>query len=178
MFFICHLSFLSNYLRFLLVFGLHVNQDVNQKFLMNASVSVVCYKSKTLSNGENPLMLQISKDGKRKYQSLGISVNPLFWDFTKNQPKRNCPNKEQIERLILEKKKAFAQTILELSTTQKDYTTNSLLDKVDKPFIKQTVDGALLNQIEQMGKEQRLNYSLSFQYLYSSFRESNTNLLG
>jgi len=72
---------------------------------MNASVSVVCYKSKTLSNGENPLMLQISKDGKRKYQSLGISINPLHWDFTKNQPKRNCPNKELIERLILEKKK-------------------------------------------------------------------------
>jgi hypothetical protein len=26
---------------------------------MNASISVVCYKSKTLSNGEHPLMLQI-----------------------------------------------------------------------------------------------------------------------
>jgi hypothetical protein len=90
---------------FVRVFGLHVNQNVNQKLLMNASVSVVCYKSKTLSNGENPLMLQISKDGKRKYQSLGISINPLHWDFTKNQPKRNCPNKELIERLILEKKK-------------------------------------------------------------------------
>ena len=39
---------------------------------MNACISVACYKSKTLSNGENPLMLQVSKGGKRKYQSLGI----------------------------------------------------------------------------------------------------------
>ena len=40
---------------------------------MDATISVVCYKSKTLSNGEHPLMLRISKDGKKKYQSLGIS---------------------------------------------------------------------------------------------------------
>ena len=39
---------------------------------MDATISVVCYKSKTLSNGEHPLMLRISKDGKKKYQSLGI----------------------------------------------------------------------------------------------------------
>lgn len=63
---------------------------------MNACVSVVCYKSKTLSNGENPLMLQVSKGGKRKYQSLGISINPKYWDFTRSKPKPNCPNKEYI----------------------------------------------------------------------------------
>ena len=65
---------------------------------MNACVSVVCYKSKTLSNGENPLMLQVSKGGKRKYQSLGISINPKYWDFTRNKPKPgkssvSCPLK-------------------------------------------------------------------------------------
>ena len=89
---------------------------------MNASVNVICYSSKTLSNGENPLMIRVSKDGKRTYKSLGISVNPIFWDFTKNKPKRNCPNKEQIEQLISEKKKAFSQTILQLNTTEKEYT--------------------------------------------------------
>lgn len=41
---------------------------------MNTSVSVVCFKSKTLANGENPRMLHVNKDGKRKYKSLGISV--------------------------------------------------------------------------------------------------------
>ena len=68
--------FLGNFLTF---YGMHVNQDVNQFTYMNASISVVCYKSKTLSNGENPLMLQISKNGKRKYQSLGVSINPVYW---------------------------------------------------------------------------------------------------
>lgn len=67
---------------------------------MNATVNVLCYKSKTLSNGEHPLMIRVCKDGKKKYVSLGISVKPQYWDFEKNRPKRSCPNKEQINTLI------------------------------------------------------------------------------
>ena len=70
---------------------------------MNATINVVCYKWKTLANGEYPLMLRICKDGKKKYQSLGISVLPRYWDFTRNKPKPNCPNKEYIQKIILDK---------------------------------------------------------------------------
>lgn len=80
---------------------------------INTSVSVVCYKSKTLSNGEGPLMLQVSKSGKRKYQSLSISIKPRYWDFTRNKPKPNCPNKEYIQKIILDK-----QTELQLGKRQ------------------------------------------------------------
>jgi hypothetical protein len=63
---------------------------------MNATVNVVCYKWKTLSNGEHPLMIRVSKGGKKKYKSLGISVNPANWDFKINRPKLKCPNRELI----------------------------------------------------------------------------------
>ena len=53
---------------------------------MSATVNVICYKSKTLKNGEHPLMLRICKDKKIKYQSMGISVKPEYWDFIKNRP--------------------------------------------------------------------------------------------
>ena len=46
---------------------------------MNATVNVLCYKSKTLSNGEHPLMIRVCKDGKKKYVSLGVSVKPQYW---------------------------------------------------------------------------------------------------
>ena len=75
---------------------------------MDATISVVCYKSKTLSNGEHPLMLRISKDGKKKYQSLGISVLPRYWDFTRNKPKPNCPNKEYIQKIFLISKQSYS----------------------------------------------------------------------
>ena len=70
---------------------------------MNTSVTVVCYKYKTLSNGESPLMLQICRDGKRKFKSIGVSMDKNHWDFPKHRPKPNCPNGELIQKIILVK---------------------------------------------------------------------------
>ena len=67
---------------------------------MATGVSILCYKSKTLANGAHPLMIRLCKDGKKKYVSLGVAVLPQFWDFEKNKPKRNCPNKIVIDKLI------------------------------------------------------------------------------
>ena len=41
---------------------------------MNATINILCFKSKTLANGEHPLMICVCKDSKRKYISLGVSV--------------------------------------------------------------------------------------------------------
>ena len=94
---------------------------------MTACISVVCYKYKTLSNGENPLMLQVSKGGKRKYQSLGISILPRYWDFTRNKPKPNCPNREYIQKIILDKQRELQQRMLEFNTEQKEYTKSFII---------------------------------------------------
>ena len=50
----------------------------------------------------------ICKDGKKKYQSLGISVLPRYWDFTRNKPKPNCPNKEYIQKIFLISKQSYS----------------------------------------------------------------------
>lgn len=65
---------------------------------MNATVNVLLFKSKTLADGSHPLMIRICKDNKKKYRSLGVSLQSQFWDFEKNKPKRNCPNKELIQK--------------------------------------------------------------------------------
>ena len=97
---------------------------------MATTVKVVCYKSKTLSNGESPLMLRVTKDRKLKYVSLGISVNPQDWDFKHHQPKQDCPNYEYIEILIADKLKAYNSKIIELKVTNQEFTSSSLVDKV------------------------------------------------
>jgi hypothetical protein len=127
----------------------HVNQDANRKNIMNTCISVVCYKSKTLSNGENPLMLQISKGEKRKYQSLGISVLPRYWGFTRNKPKPNCPNKEYIQKIILNKQTELQQRMLEFNSEQKEYNTTTLLNDENKKFELKTVCQFYQEQIEQ-----------------------------
>ena len=151
-------------------FNSHVNQDVNQKTRMNASVSVVCYKSKTLSNGESPLMLQVSKSGKRKYQSLGISIKPRYWDFTRNKPKPNCPNKDYIQKIILDKQTELQQRMLELNSEQKEYTTTTLLNDENKKFELKTVSEFYQELIEEYRVNNKCGNRLIYKSSYNSLK--------
>ena len=70
---------------------------------MKETIKVVYYKSKTLANGELPLMICVCKDNRRKYQSLVISLQAKYWDFNKNLPNKKCPDRDKILLLINEK---------------------------------------------------------------------------
>lgn len=94
---------------------------------MSAAISVVCYKYKKLSNGESPLMLRVSKDRKTKYKSLGVSINPVYWDFNKNRPKSNCPNRDYILKIILDKEAEYQKILLELKSDDKEFTASTLI---------------------------------------------------
>lgn len=94
---------------------------------MKANIEVICYKYKPLKDGTLPLMLRVTKDRKRKYVSLGLSLHEKFWDFEKGKPKRNCPNKEQIERLIAAKTAEYNDLIVEMTAQQREYTVETLV---------------------------------------------------
>ena len=65
-------------------------------------------------------MLRVTKDRKSKYVSLGISVNPEHWKFSKNQPKSDCSNREFIELMIAEKLKAYNFLLCAIIRRQKN----------------------------------------------------------
>lgn len=50
---------------------------------MSETVNIFNIKSKVLSNGKHPLMVCICQDGKRKHQSLGISIKRETMRFQK-----------------------------------------------------------------------------------------------
>jgi site-specific recombinase XerD len=99
-------------------------------------------------------MLCVSKDRKRKYQSLGISVNPEHWDFTKNKPKPNCPNKDLIIKIILDKELEFQKQILELKSEDKEFTASTLIAPKVKMKIKtvQEFYKEVVQELEQADK--------------------------
>ena len=135
---------------------------------MNATANVLGYRSKTLSNGEHPIMLRVCKGGKKKYISLGISVNPKFWDFEKNKPKRNCPNREQLIKVINEQEQKYAEQILEFSVEKREYTPTTLIEAI-VPVQKARTVGELFNEyIAQLKDEGRLGYALSVQQVCNS----------
>lgn len=143
---------------------------------MNASISVICYKYKTLKNGECALMLRIIKDRKTKYQSLGISILSQFWDFEKNQPKRNCPNKDAILRLITEKTKEYQEQLIELKIENKNFTAKSLVEKVTKPTKRKTVGELFTERIQELKDAKRLGYAESHETVYHSLLNYNGHL--
>lgn len=143
---------------------------------MNATVNVICYKSKVLKNNESPLMVRVCKDRKRKYISLGISVNPAYWDFNRNAPKPQCPNKEYIDSLIAQKVQEYSAQIIELKSMNRDFTATSLVDKVSKPNKVKTVGEVFVEQMNLLKQAQKLSYMLSIQQTYNSLLEFNKHL--
>lgn len=140
---------------------------------MSVTIEVVCYKSKVLSNNESPLMLRVTKDRKRKYLSIGISVNPAYWDFLKNKPRRNCPDRVQIERIISDKIKVYREQILNYQAENKTFTAVSLVEKVQAPMQARTVEDVFVEQIANLKQQGRMGYALSHQETYHSLLKFN-----
>lgn len=143
---------------------------------MNVTIGVVCYKWKALKNKEIPLQLRITKDRKKKYISLGITVKPEHWDFDKNEPKRNCPNKEEIQRIILERKREYQEQILDYKIENKQFTSNSLVQKVSSPVKLKTVQSLFHIQIQRLTSAERLKYALTYKDLMNSLIKFNKHL--
>ena len=141
---------------------------------MNATISVICYKSKKLANNESPIMLCVCKDGKRKYKSLGLSINPNYWDFKKNIVKSTYPNYEKLNKVILDKKQQIYDTMLQYLSTQQEYTASSLIKSDTKNYI--TVNDFFKKYIERLNAQRRINYKLSVKQLYNSLNKFCGNL--
>lgn len=143
---------------------------------MAATINVLCYRSKTLSNGEHPLMIRICKDGKKKYVSLGVSVKAEHWNFDKNTPKANCPNKEHISILIANKKKEYETEIVKLKSEDKLFTANTLSEQISNTVKPRTVEEAFREYMKLLQDENRRGYMLSVQQVYNSLIRYNKHL--
>lgn len=122
-------------------------------------------------------MLRVTKDRKRKYVSLGISVNPEHWDFSKNQPKAECPNREYIELLIADKLKEYSAKIVELKVTNQEFTSTTLVEKVCVNRVNRKTVGDLFREhISSLTASGRKSYALSIKQLYNSLIEFNGHL--
>lgn len=122
-------------------------------------------------------MLRVTKDRKRKYVSLGISVNPEHWDFSKNQPKAECPNREYIELLIADKLKEYSAKIVKLKATNQEFTSTTLVEKVCVNRVNRKTVGDLFREhISSLTASGRKSYALSIKQLYNSLIEFNGHL--
>lgn len=140
---------------------------------MDATISVICYKSKTLANGEHPLMLRIAQNGKSTYKSLKISVAAKHWDFERNVPKPNNPNKDLIQKIILKTKLDYQQKILEKKANSEEFTASSLINEQKEEIKAKTVEEFYLFLIEDLKQKGRIGNSYAYLNSYNTLRNFN-----
>lgn len=140
---------------------------------MNATISVICFKSKVLSNGESPLMLRVTKNRKRSMKSLGISIDPDLWNFDKNVPKPECPNKEEIESLILKTKIEYQQKLLHEKVKGNDFTAASIVNGDSSKPKSTSVDDFYSEVISMLKNSGKIGNSDVYKISYNSLRSFN-----
>ncbi len=144
---------------------------------MATGVSIVCYKSKTLANGAHPLMIRLCKDGKKKYVGLGVAVLPQFWDFEKNKPRRNCPNKIVIDKLIASKMAEYNALVVDMMAEHKEYTPQLLAQTVEQKNQGRTVAEMYGRLFAEMKKTERLGNLAVYKYSFNSLMSYTRNKL-
>ena len=94
------------------------------------TISAILYTSKTLANGEHPIMLRVCYNGKRKYKSMGISCKPQEWSDDKQRVKGKRANSLNP---IITKELADAQNyVLSLEGKEDDYSAATIISDLQK----------------------------------------------
>lgn len=128
----------------------------------NTTIAVTLYKSKTLANGEHPLMLRVTKDRKRKYISLGISCNPKLWNSKTNEPRKNHPDKDVLTSIIFKKIQSYNTEILNHKDDGKDFTPETLIKKVEIETKRITVFQFFDQHIQSLEESKKIGYAKTF----------------
>lgn len=76
--------------------------------LLLVMVTIVCYTSKTLSNGGAAYYGKVDRGRRVRYKSIGVSVLAKYWDFGRNRAKMNCPNGGVVLKKILKAELRYA----------------------------------------------------------------------
>ena len=141
---------------------------------MNAKITVTCYRSRILSNGESPLMVKITKNGKRSLKSLGISLNPRYWDFERDKPKGNCPNRTYITNIIINAIHKYQAIQLDMEMKDEDYSASTLFQETDNHYRQVTLEEFLTSHITML----RENGKVGNSYAYLNLRTTLHNFYG
>jgi hypothetical protein len=136
--------------------------------LEKATVAIVLYKSKVLKNGEHPLMIRITKNRKVKYISLGLSCHANFWNSEKHEPRKNHPNRDILDAILIKKKESYLNQILDYKKEGKDFTPDVLIQRVEKEVCKITIFDFFDSTIERLIGEKRVGYSKVYKIPFHS----------
>lgn len=120
-----------------------------------ASATIVLFKSKTLKNGEHPIMVRIIKDRQTKYLAVGHSCSQELWDMKKEMPKRKHPLFTELSILIEAKKSEANKVLLNIENENISFSSQDVKTKLAKKIKKLSVFDFLdqiITELKEAGK--------------------------
>jgi len=141
-----------------------------------ASIKVMLYTSKKLSNGEHPIMLRVIKDRKPKYISLNLSCSKLLWNDKENVPSKKHPLYNSIVNKINKKKHEASKLIIGLETDDIELSSEQIQLKLRAEVKnKVTVFNYFKEVIEKLETSNRIGYANIFKSTRNSFVKFRNN---
>lgn len=96
-----------------------------------ATVKVYYKVGKTLADGSHPFQIRITKNRKQIFRSTGLSLLPKYWNATKQEVRKSCPEPDR-ENLLeaLEKwRKKYADAANVLAANDEQHDAETVLSK-------------------------------------------------
>lgn len=102
--------------------------------LQSASVRLVLKKNRQNDSGENPIYVVVSWYGKKE-KSTGVFINERFWNASKEEIRKTCPNSIVLNRMINDLKQRIIDKRNRYETEGKTYTPSILLEDDSVPIL-------------------------------------------
>jgi len=138
---------------------------------MSTTAKVILYKSKTLSNGEHPIMLRIIKNRKASYINIGHSCPATLWDDKENLPKKKHHDYKSLIALIDKKKREASKLLLSLDNEGGEYSANTIQKKLKRNQTNLSLLSYFKEVIEGLEKKGRIGYANVFTSTRNSFKK-------
>jgi hypothetical protein len=89
-----------------------------------ASVKVIIRNDKiNKNNGFAPLFIRIIKDRKTKFISLGVKIEPKYWDEDKMSIRKGASNYRELNNFIIQKRAEAEKATIELEAFSDNVTS-------------------------------------------------------
>ena len=128
-----------------------------------ASIKLVLYTHKTLSNGKHPVIFQVIKDRKIKRIGTGYSASKAEWDFEKNTPSKKHKDKSELETVIALKFAELKKQVYNLDANNKQYTASTIVETVKRKKSTHSVITYFDEVIKQLKAANRIGNAESYQ---------------
>jgi hypothetical protein len=141
-------------------------------------IKVVCRKDKPNKNGQSPLFIRFTDRRNSKFVSIGLSVEPCYWDFEAQMLTVDCPERRSMQSKIDNEIDFYLKKIKRLEALEIAVTFDTPLESNSRK-VNCTLSDCFtreINRLESLGKYNTASKAKVAFSLIGQFRNPNIRL--